>query len=929
MPTIPGFSGEPIDPHDYASGWEDASTPGRQTVLVLDHTGIPQMEERWWGGTRMGAQICTPAARNQGKAGPWTRRVRYWPSLKFWTLEPIQERWHWSEQVPAGLTIDEIIHTPTTSIGYMKLNVIQTIQMRMNQVPYGTGMTHEAASGFIDYTWRKKVAASGSWNDTLSAPALPNPFTGGVVANTGLTALPTPSVPMDTVAMTTQSQREDLGMFLRWIVPGHQNLFPDYILTAYFGQYGLGIAGDGTAYLFEWCRKTESGAYRWRLRMQWQYCPPQAVSGINHTMTIFPCRGLYGEPYIIFSSRQVAAGAVTWGENHVPTQEVAYHASDINRDGDMPEVPEALYVTKRNDWRLDVRRDLRVAWSMARLMFWRTGQIIDSAWDTPPGVHASEFKHQGLFRLPYRGLLGGLTPIGSLDFIPYDGRDPLHPEIDLASPPADAIPYFLINFDGGGKETVSMPGGTRQAQSLTPILYGYKFWRESRFAPPPDPEATDPTITLSVRSLELQDPGPNPKLGGGIVETADMNGAFPQLRHRGHLMAKVVINYWPQCGLPQEGILHKVTIFSGVAIRHRHGKLVSDGLGIHDDPAECTTPRQMKMPLSNIATLGSEVPPSAIVFRNFTAETGTATDGNPKPWKVTDAIRMMLETRYSAAHVEIEDLNIRLFGALGISAGDLMFEPHDDIIARCEAMARNYLGRYLLWDTAAGPLGDDGSRDGAWRIIKIPDATAEPLASFFTYQPNESKPGMHPGAYAAEATTDFTVVLSEVDEGTLPPECNHVWVFAAPPQSGERYEKVDFHAYNPQSYKAPGFSIVPDRRSPHYIGYELPCSVPAPELWLSGDATKTKQACELVARRILRYAGCAKRQVTGTGTYCLIWDAERSTYRPLRYGDPVVVDGQSGWFVAACSPSYQLDTNQIASYELHKLIPHTDSGVPA
>jgi hypothetical protein len=923
MPSIPNdFDHVDLDPEDEAiqAAWAAASTPGRQTYMVLDHK-LARIMENHWGGVRQGAQICTPAAQSQGGDGTWTRRVRYWPSLKFWTLGVVQENWRWTEEVPEGLSMDDLVYTKGNAIDTMVLDTIHALEMRLNQIPYGTGMIHDPSATFDNYITRKVVSSGASWDDKLSRPALPNPFSAGSTSLGGISSLPTPRVPMDTVMITKQTQREDLGMFLRWLVPGHQNLFPDYILTAFFGQYGLGIAGDGKAYLFEWCRQNEAGAYRWRLRKSWQYCPPQAVCNVNHTMTIFPVRGQYGEPYIIFSSRQVASGTVTWGENHVPTQEVAYHASDINRQGDLPE--SANNITKRGFWSLDIRRDLRVAWSVGRLMFWESGQIVDAAWEVPPLTNGTEIRTQYYYRLPITSLFGG-SIMGSVDFLWFNARDPGYSPIDLTSPTPNAAPMCVISFKGGGSETINTPSATRKAQSYTPVLYGYRLWRDPVFDEEEDDEVYPP-IKVGVRSFSAQDPGPNPKMGGGTVETADFTGNHPRLKNRGHIMAKIVCNYWPPAGQPQEGILHKVTLFSGVALRWRTEKLIPD----NDDETECPTPRKFMIPLAPMASVGAEVSTAALTFQSFTVdETHSDQTVSPQPWKVTEAIRTMLATRFSENHIEIEELDIRLFGALGISTGDLLFESHDDIIARCEAMARDYLGRYLVFDLAAGPLNTDGSRDGAWRILKIPDADAPPVIAFFTSPQVENFPGMDPCGYKTDVEdAPLGIPLADVQEQVAPPECNHVWVFAAPPQSGERYQKVDYHCYNFNSYKVPGSSIDPSPNSPHFIGYELLHIRPAPELWLSGDAERTRQACELVARRILFYAGSARRIVVGHGPLGFIWDEEKVTYRAVRYGDPCTLNGETGWFVASCSPNITLDTNQVGMYELHKLIPHTETGI--
>lgn len=928
-----------LDPDDpqVIGAWDSASTPRRQTQVIFE-AASPTLRDRPWFGTRYGAQICTPAAKTNGHDGPWTYGVRYWPSARMWTLSPLQEKMRWTEEVPEGITLWDIMYSnrPTTGglLETLNLVAIKLIEMRMNAIPYGTGMVHEPGSGFEQFFYRKVVPADGSWNESLSMPALPNPFATWVFQSGGTPIpRPTPSVPFDIVCHTTQTQRENLGAFLRWIVPSNMSTNPDYILVFYFGQYSLGIAGDGLAYLFE--KRQPGGEYFWTLRAQWRYCNADKVSGTNHTMTIYPHLGQRGEQRIIFSSNNLGVSSSSVLDNTVPTQEFLYVSTEIARQGALPNIyPPG--VTTRSFFRLDVRRDIRLAWSLARLMFQREGVIIDSSFEMPPTPSAKQWKLHLHYRDGFFPLTSGGNPGGYIAASAFNART--NTALTAAAVAAGrynvsnnvagtAAPFFNIKFFG------AFSGSAPKAQDSTPILYGYSLERGADIAAATTPEEGHEPIILGVHSVQVTDPGPSPKSASGVVETVDMENEHPRLRERGYLHTKVVVNYWPKAGeafgpesawpaAAYNGTVQKVVIHNGLALRPRHSKLSPDG----DLPGACTKWRVVAA-LAGMSAIAGEVSAAALTYQQFAVEAGAGpADTKSKPFKVTDAIRMMLSTRFRDNYINIPDIDIRLYGALGQGKGDLEFEPHTDVVDRCSALARNYLGQYLVYELNAGIIEPDGSPGGAWTLRQVKPASGLPRARFFTAPLTTPFPGMNPCGYVDGGLPGIPLT-EPLTEYTSPPEANHIWVFAAPPETGERYMKVDFHAYNHQSYKVPGSSVTPNPASPHYIGHEKLLAVPAPELWLAGDYEATRRACEVVARRLLQFAGCARKVVAGPGPLAIIWDNVLERYRPLQYGDEVTLNGESGWIVRSASPSYSLDTNQVANYELEKLLGHNDPGV--
>ncbi len=916
----------------------DTITPGQfRTRIECD---VPEVVtiEAFFTNTRRGSEIAPLSATKKGADCLVSQRMRYWKSGA-WTLRPIQDTFNATYELPPN-DFNETDFVYGNATGGRALDLV--VRAATNLIyaalwggPVGVGIvTAPGINSRGDLVMRKNVAAGASYasSETVYPPPPQGSDSPGLIE--GTTAFPAQNVRLDNWFYTDRVQQADQGFYLRWLFPGVPMSTPDTLFNFYFGQYCLIVDGSGKATLAEYCQPRGGGAYRWKQRSQFQYCRAGQAVGNPHTMTIFPHKGPNGEKFIIFAGNNVdtaqggAMGLLSSGSagGTVHTDEFLYEANPLTRFNDVDDAPES--VTKAAHIRLDVRQDMRPGFHVSKLIFRNFGGIIDS-------IHG----------LPDHSILSAADPI-------Y-GEKPFQVRVQATYPPSPsgALPSIdaVVNLDTvtEGSESISNPyvyltfngtgsGGIEGASYTTPILWSYEIYRP----------ATNIIVNPGMFSLLASSAsvsgiaGPDPRQEHGNVIAHDLLGTHTRLS-RGKFAARVVMDYQEEPG----GDIVPVVLSRGYALRPKFLKHGRTGAAFPDH-------KEYSFLISGIADRASAVSGRTIGYEHFDLDefAPTVTDGpragSKPPWKVTDVIRFVLAQRGfvgpsihpggeltddDSSQILIPDLPIRLWSGTSEKSQDHVYNPHTDPIDMCVTLARNYLGGYLIWDANAGPLDssitedeDDITPMGAWRLLQPPPPGATPVYNFVSSPTVEAEAGQFipphsPAAYASDAT----FIISSEEGYTIPPEINHVWVFTAPPTNetpGQRFER---HLYNPKSYDVPGMSITSDPDSPHYLGFEQMRIVPCADLLNPADFVKTQLAVDFTARRIMDFAGRARKVLPISAPLVLITDAATSRKRPLRYYDPVTVNGVGGYYIRSVSPSIT-SPNHRAQYEVERLIPFSE-----
>lgn len=911
------------------------ATPGRVTRLCLD---LPETHliEGGWSRRRMGAQVCNIAAQTAGRDARASYCMRYWPLARAWTLQPRQERMtEFQESLPDPLTYDDFVmmpyqtdyYDPTFPIGTVGAKAAETL---LWSKPVGVGMVHRpGVNQFGDPMFNKAVGADGSWGARIvSSPDAPFG-----------TALRASNAPMDTQPVGG-FQFANQGWFLRWIVPGVSAFHPDNILGFLFGQYYLTIHGDGMATLCEYCRSRTGLTYRWVRRMVFRYCRPGQATNTTHTMMIFPIWGASGEKFIYFVSSGMDNNRSPLSHSDpVSSMETVFEASQLNRFEDTDESPGNI--VKAGQMRLDIRRDVRVGWHISKLVF-----------PTGGGVEGADngLLKDSAWHLPSRNS----TPVGMLLklFCRIPAGHRISASVLNAEPWSDGLVQQAMTFTSANKDAsqvVQQPNAfspafnfsfdhpTQRYSLDTPIFYGYELTR-SAVTRTEGPGAISSNIDV-VQNVSSQKSDASSE--SGKVSLSDKTDSLSRLRNRGELGAKLIV----EATVPVDPIndpygigattTAKITLFKGKAVRPmrvrygKEGQIIGGGAGGAEQVYPHPEWGQYNLVLSPEVDRLREFIAAKIDFGKFASDeiAPIQANGNRPPWKVTDAVRWILQFAcgYPASRIEIVDNPIRLYIGPGGNIGDLLFTPNTDAWEMARSMVRNYLGGYLVYDLSAGPLAgagrpDTGAPEGAWKIFFPPPENATPIFHFVAKKQRNVLGDMYPGAF----NPNTIGVNGPLESYCIAPEFNHVWVFTAPPQPNTPDGfRVSSHMFNHKSYKVPHSTVVPDPDSPHFIGRERLCVLPDPTLFVGGSdwGPKSRSACDLVAYRLLMFAGRGIRIQTLQGQLAILWDASIGRWRTLRFGDPVTWRGEPGWFIRSVAASYSLDTNQEAEYELMRLEP--------
>lgn len=874
------------------------TSPGRSTFARFDFTEHVTQESAW-ACTRMGEQVASEAVGDTGASARYNTGLRFYPT-GVWTLRPLQDQISLARENdpqiagPAGQFVFAPEHGDHTHpVDVLVFIAIDLQSYAMWKEPGGSGFVHTPGtlpSG--DTFFQKKVPAGSSWGAVFAAPT--------VAPKTDT------NVPMDCIGMTKHSSRENQGFCLRWLVPGTGMQQPDYVLFFGFGQYSLGIKGDGKAELWEYCRDA-AGTYRWVQRAQFQYSRPAETSGVTHKLLIFPHFGANGEKHIVFSGAHlessVGISGTGTGARNTFTQDWVYTASDLHRGTDYDESPEA--VTKAAPIRLDIRRDLRVFFQISRLVYPITGTLTDQPSALP--LSATD--------IPLTLDLFAKIPDTTDLALPFAINTTVR---DAVTGLETGIKHPYIEFEFTGDTTD------------TPILRGYNLHR--------------PTVTIDdgPGAFEALALSANVSAGDGdvrnasaTVRIADFTNAFNRLANRGMLAAKVITTFTPPLSSEIEVVLHQ-----GYAIRperERWGK--ADAAVLRDSGI---TQGRQQGGLNNGANPVAAYPSPeastydvlmagvwerlqehdtrrALTLRFFSEDPDAPKDaktGQRQPWKVTEVIKEGLRAcGYSEEQINIADNPMRLWPGIRGTTNNLdqIIDINTEVGSFIIALARNYLGATLAWDANAGTDG------GQWILLYSPPPGQTPVCHFVTYPAADDAPahllGQHP------ANTYF--VKGPVKSYNIYPEHNHILVFTAPKLGAGGGVLFPAERHNHASYKVPGSLVVPDPLSPHYIGRERLIIVPEPTLYAGqgkANAAKTQAAVNFTCNRLFNYA-CRGRRVMPLETQLPIIQDAAGHWRPLRWGDAVSYNTATEWYARSCNPNITHSDNQEAFIEIELLEP--------
>lgn len=784
-------------------------------------------------------------------------------------------------------------------------------QTGLTGVSYGAGV-QSSGSPFI----QKRIGAADSWATNLDSDetAFPGP---NPSENTGA---------LDRVAISVDTHQPWDALMLSFVVPAGAIGSKAWVGCFYFtapagsdkaaqsdsgllgtGQYALKLRADGRAKCYE---LLVNGTWKRRYEFNWspsgspnpyRACVMHIVSDAyldgndqwQGSRICFIPVASFGESYNRLLSTLV--GIASSVVEYMAGAQAIYN---IPRLTQQPATEGRI--------RLDLDRETRASFQLAKHIYPASGVLFDDVISLDQPVSSAD---EPLF-LYWQALVPAGTTIVAELFDAATGSALALEAGPISS--AQGIAYSRFTpTDGMRHVRVKITFTSNASRDRTPTLLEYAVYRSPVYQTesPVTPvelfhtEAGPGVTALSSRvvtSIDITPQETDPSGETATVVVDDITGELASLRSGTMRPIRIETEY------NEAGDL--ATLFEGYV-------LTATGQVKKANPGQIyPSPNRRAFTLTCVGEWARLY--EAIVQRRLT----WVNPSTGQPFKVTDVIRIGLESIYPSSQVSVPDLPIRLFSTTGDAYVTEPGSRWGDVI---RGLADDYLGAYILRDPSAGTRGK-------WRLLEQKAPPYNNLVYFEIDHPGAGKLVHVSAAYGTTTVGDqvvqHTFIDGEVSEWSERAEGNCVITYGAGVGTdAAKAGKQDAGLLTQIAIKTDSYNFLglpddhdfyPDGTSPEYIGRYAPIKVIDFKL-------TTQDAVDWKTRRVFDRACWARKYLQFHAPMVLVVDvddAEQVRPRPLRYYDAVKVRNRDGdleqFLVVSCAPSYTKDHIQMASYVL-------------
>lgn len=886
------------------------TTPGRKTVVTIDHPVFAVQQPAWWADLDYGLI---------GNASFPSMNVVMAGGIG-WRLKEYQASLYYSHETSAADDAVYAMDVPTPTAGGS--GVFLKATQRAPSELTGVDVSRLRVSG--DNFYQKKVADGDSWGVRLSADAtaFPAPPDSDPDADD-----PAPLVDMDRLAVSPLNHRPDEAFVFRFLTPGKPGDSSAEVARVYFtaipgynnqdkahgskgnGHMSLHFFEDGTAYLNE---EREDLTWAARKKLYWHRAGEAAgtmhVVSIESDAAFDPATGLWTGTSIQFTFRSAPAGPRSFTDLRAATVDFAdglFHTAETYT---IPKLAGSVQ-PQLEKIRVDVRRDIRAQFQVARHKYRPTGTLFTYPQKVPFQVYA--------------------TP---------DAMLPIYVTISGVIPPECSVNIGLVCQDTGAACTLvstqtdwiaGTKTGTYFQMGFTPVsdtsLYyaiiilnssadGFKTPIVKRVSFVRNPvikmTAATPVTAPIVQAFSVSGPSMDPSHETATLVLPDPKGLLARLDKRSDIPVRIEVQYDP------EDATKTSTLFQG--------RIIKAPKSIKGPKTTGSTYPVSRWGIYRPTCLGEWARLSGRTTPKVYNFAGEGPDGKA-PYKVTDMVRALLQgAGYVDHQIDVPDLGIRLFVQDG-KAGQLRVEPFTDIVPLIVELVRQYLGAYFLFDANATNGGDPDLKAGCWRLIVPPSPPYRVLCNF-VFGGNTgavTAPESYPDDPVNEAKTTF-IRKWTVEPYVEPAQGNYVIVdgVASAGDGGTSDQKqtkqgpvIRHVIYNWPAADFGQQDTAYPQPDPDHPDYTDGCPKP---IHVSDPKLSTEEAVAFLARRIFDNTH-ARKISPFEAPLVLVTDPDDPLQvrpRPLRFGDLVTVDGVLNVVRDcnfACAAGY--GQNQQAAYE--------------
>lgn len=702
------------------------------------------------------------------------------------------------------------------------------------------------------------------------------------------------------------------------------------------GQYAIVFMG-ALAFLAEYSQyqKDQTGN-GWVQVDSWQYLN-NVYPGQNVTVHIRPIKTPKGNLLLEFTGdiqsdvgNSGNTGALILQVKSAP-QSITTHVTKIDTTANSPAAP--LFITARDivtgqgPVRIEMPSELRIPWQVSIWKYLPTGYFTDFPVTFPWNISTrANIVLYWTADVPAGCAFGAqLMDVNTRSELTPTGRS------------GAGWKEYFVNPNQPNYYTVFTLGSDSE-QKRTPVLYEYSLQRnaEAVLSEPGEFILPDDLPGPRVRSVSISGPEADPTHETAAVRISDLTGDLGVLAARASIRTRIETEYDP--AHPElrsvlfDGYLQKAT-------GNRRGTSAAAGFG-GGGVSRPYPSRFWRDFECAFVGMWMRLHRSLTMFRLDLQKSDPNADIDPDtgvapPLKVTDILRALLGyVGFLPGQIDVPDSPIRFYPGGDENGDSLMIDPLSNVGETVVALAKKYLGWFLIWD------GNAGAEGGMWRI-RPPVPTYGPYINLAAFTLDGAGAGKLPTVSQSyngnTAGLEWVGSVEQIptlyiQKGTftsypIPPEGNAVCVTATGqylPSNGV-FQKTNWIC-NGKSYDffvgSDGTPIhTADPSHPDYLGFFAPIIVVNFGLF-------TQHAVNVVCRRIYDVSCHGTKIANFEAPLALVVDPNdtfQSAPRPLRYYDPVVIvqDGEaSQWLVRNCNPTYHKDNIQYAYYELQA--PFTD-----